>query len=42
MIVVAAKICGLIREGGLCSEWPLREGRLYTENICVLSIWESF
>ena len=29
LIIVAAKIYGLIREGGLCWEWPLREGLLY-------------
>ena len=28
-IVAAPKICGHIREGGLCGEWPLREGPLY-------------
>ncbi len=28
-IVAAPKNCGHIREGGLCWEWPLREGPLY-------------
>ncbi len=36
-MVVAAKSCGLIREGGLCWEWPLREGPLYT-NINVINV----
>ncbi len=30
LIVVAAKICGHIREHGLCWGWPLREGLLYS------------
>ena len=29
MVVVMAKIYGHTREGGLCGEWPLREGPLY-------------
>ena len=33
-MVLAAKISGHIREGGLCGEWPLREGPLYSQ--CML------
>ena len=30
LIIVVANICGLIREGGLCWEWSLRETTVYT------------
>ncbi len=29
LTVVAEKLYGHIREGGLCCQWPLREGSLY-------------
>ncbi len=27
-MIIVAKICGHIRGGGLCREWPLREGEI--------------
>ncbi len=38
--IVVAKICGLTREGGLCWEWTLREGPLYSSTIEV-RVWET-
>ncbi len=37
-IQAAAKNCGHIREGGLCWEWPLREGLLYPHTATIARV----